>query len=45
MEAVRSSEMSVNFIQSTRHDIPEDSILHGHRCENLKYNFTAFTAD
>jgi hypothetical protein len=35
MEAIRSSEMSVH-ISSTRHHIPEDGILHSHRCENLK---------
>jgi hypothetical protein len=38
MEAIRSSETSVNTI-STRHHIPEDCFLHSHRRENLKsYN-------
>jgi hypothetical protein len=32
----RSSETSVHFTGSTRHHIPEDGILHSHRCENLK---------
>jgi hypothetical protein len=35
MEAIRSSETSVNTI-STRHHIPEDCFLHSHRRENLK---------
>jgi hypothetical protein len=35
MEAIRSSEMSVNTISTLRH-IPEDDILHNHRRENLK---------
>jgi hypothetical protein len=35
MEAIRSSETSVNKI-STRHHTPEDGILHSHRRENLK---------
>jgi hypothetical protein len=34
-EAVRPSEMSVNFNVTTRHYIPEDSKLHTCRCENL----------
>jgi hypothetical protein len=36
MEAVSTSETSVNFYQTTRHDIPEDSHLHTHRREDLK---------
>jgi hypothetical protein len=36
MEAMCSSETSVDFQRTTRHDIPEDSTLHNHRCENLK---------
>jgi hypothetical protein len=36
MEAIRSSEASVYFTGSTRRHIPEDGILHSHRCENLK---------
>jgi hypothetical protein len=35
MEAIRSSEMSVNARSTQRH-IPQDDILHSHRCECLK---------
>jgi hypothetical protein len=35
MEAIRSSETSVNPGSTQRH-IPEDEVLHSHRCENLK---------
>jgi hypothetical protein len=38
MEAIRSSETSVNARSTQRH-IPEDGILHSHRCGSLKsYN-------
>jgi hypothetical protein len=38
MEAIRSSETSVHTRSTQRH-IPEDGILHSHRCENLRsYN-------
>jgi hypothetical protein len=38
MKAIRSSESSVHTRSTPRH-IPEDAILHSHRCENLKsYN-------
>jgi hypothetical protein len=36
IEAICSSETSVDFQQTTRRYIPEDSTLHNHRCENLK---------
>jgi hypothetical protein len=37
MEAICSSETSVDFQRITRRYIPEDSTLHNHRCENLKF--------
>jgi hypothetical protein len=37
MEAVRTSETSVNFNVTTRRYIPEDSKLHNRRRENLKF--------
>jgi hypothetical protein len=36
MDAVNSSETSVNIYQTTRHNIPDDSHLHSRRRENLK---------
>jgi hypothetical protein len=36
MEVVRSSETSVNFYQTTRRHIPEDSSVHGHRHDSLR---------
>jgi hypothetical protein len=36
MEAVFSSEASVDFQRTTQRYSPEDSTLHNHRCENLK---------
>jgi hypothetical protein len=36
MEAASTSETSVNFYQTTRYNIPEDSRLHTRRCKNLK---------
>jgi hypothetical protein len=36
MEAIRSSETSVQSTISTRRHTPEDGILHSHRRENLK---------
>jgi hypothetical protein len=39
MEAISSSETSVETQQTTRRHIPEDDTLQNHRCENLKsYN-------
>jgi hypothetical protein len=34
--SVNTSETSVNFYQTTLHNIPEDSHLHTRRRENLK---------
>jgi hypothetical protein len=39
MEAARTSETSVKFYQTTRHNNPEDSHLRTHRRENLKSYF------
>jgi hypothetical protein len=36
MEAICSTETSVDTQQTTRHYIPEDDTLYIHRCENLK---------
>jgi hypothetical protein len=36
MEAIRSSETSVETQPTTRRHIKEDDILHNHRWENLK---------
>jgi hypothetical protein len=36
MEAVRTSETSVNFNVTTRRNIPEESKRHARRRENLK---------
>jgi hypothetical protein len=36
MEAMCSTESSVDFQQTTRRYIPEDSTLHNHRFDNLK---------
>jgi hypothetical protein len=36
MEAICSSETSVETQQTTRRHIPEDDSLHNHHCENLK---------
>jgi hypothetical protein len=36
MNAICSSETSVDTQRTTRRYIPEDSTLHNHRCENLK---------
>jgi hypothetical protein len=36
MEALCSSEPSINFYETTRHHIPE-STIHGHSCKNLLF--------
>jgi hypothetical protein len=36
MEAIYSSETSVETQRTTRRHIPEDDTLHNYRCENLK---------
>jgi hypothetical protein len=41
-EAARTSEMSVNFYQTTRHNNPEDSHLHTQCHENLKSHLVQF---
>jgi hypothetical protein len=41
MKEIRSSETSVHTRSTWRH-MPEDSILHSHRCENLKSYNTSF---
>jgi hypothetical protein len=42
MEALNTFEMSVNFYQTTRLKIPEDSHLHTRRRENMKYHPETF---
>jgi hypothetical protein len=39
MEAESTSETSVNFYQTIRRNIPEDSHRHTRRSENLKSHF------
>jgi hypothetical protein len=36
MEAICSSETSVDTQRTTRRNIPEDDTLQNHRCENIK---------
>jgi hypothetical protein len=42
MEAISTSETSVNFYQITRRNIPEDSHLHTRCRDNLKSHFVRF---
>jgi hypothetical protein len=42
MGAVRSSETSVNFYQTTWRSIPEDNVLHSHLCVDLKSQTSVF---
>jgi hypothetical protein len=42
MEAIYSSETSVDFQRTTRRYIPEDSTLYNHRCEHLKSYIAMF---
>jgi hypothetical protein len=42
MEAVRPSETSVNFYETTQRNIPEDSHLHTRRRENLNSHLISF---
>jgi hypothetical protein len=42
MEAICSSETSVDTPQNTRRYIPEDGSLHNHRCEDLKSDVLLF---
>jgi hypothetical protein len=42
MEAIRSSETSVQSTTSTRPHTPEDGIIHSHRSENLKSYILCF---
>jgi hypothetical protein len=44
-EVIRSSEMSI-LTRTTQRHIPEDDILHGHHCENLRsYRISFCTAE
>jgi hypothetical protein len=38
MEAVRSSETSMDFYRNTRRHMPENSMLHSDSCEDIKSN-------
>jgi hypothetical protein len=40
IRAVSTSDMLVNFYQTTKHNNPEDHHLHTHRRENLKSHFS-----
>jgi hypothetical protein len=36
MEAISSSEMSIDFQRTTWRYVPEDATLYNHRCDNIK---------
>jgi hypothetical protein len=42
MDAVRFSASSVNFYQTKRHHIPEDSLIQSQRRENNKFLMCGF---
>jgi hypothetical protein len=44
-KAASTSEMSLNFHQTTQHNHPEDSHIHTHRHENLKSQASASKQD
>jgi hypothetical protein len=44
MEAVRTSETSVDFYETTRRNIPEACNLHTRRRENLKSHCLSFNS-
>jgi hypothetical protein len=45
MEAVRSSETSVEIYCSTKRFIPKERLLRDHCCENLKFNTCLLVAN
>jgi hypothetical protein len=38
MDVVITSETSVRFYHTTQHNMPEDTNIHKHRYENLKFH-------
>jgi hypothetical protein len=43
LEAINTSEKLINFYQTTRHNIPEDSHLHTSYYENLNSHLSSFS--